>query len=143
LQCQRPFPHRFVLGFFLAISRSSGYGRTVRTDDADELVRQVRCGRKRVVNALRQARVVAGILRTGDDPLLRLTLSMKASEIRMIMRKQSTVVGGGISENFRILNPLASPTSFLDRPHVVSESAQFFDNRPREILIRIESRRRG
>ena len=34
-------------------ARSSGFGRRVGTDDADELVHQVRSGRKGVVNALR------------------------------------------------------------------------------------------
>jgi hypothetical protein len=69
---------------------------------------------------------------------VRLTLPVKATEIGMIMGKHSPLVGGGIRENFRIVNALASPIRLLDRPHVVPETAQFLDNRQREILIRIE-----
>jgi hypothetical protein len=115
-----------------------GCGRRIGADDADELIRQVRCGRDGIVNALRQARVIPWSLCTGDNALVRLTLSMKASEIGMIMGKHSALVGDGIGENFRIANALASTPRLLDRPHVVPETAQFLDNRQREILIRIE-----
>jgi hypothetical protein len=63
---------------------------------------------------------------------------MKAFEIAMIMGKDSTLFGGGTSENFRIVNALARPTRLLDRPHVVPEAAQLLGNRLRKILIRIE-----
>ena len=63
---------------------------------------------------------------------------MKAFEIAMIMGKDSTLVGGGIRENFRIVNALASPTRLLDRPYVVPEAAQLLGSRLRKILIRIE-----
>ena len=69
---------------------------------------------------------------------MRLTLSMKAFEIAMFMLKDSTLVGGGISENFRIVSALASPTRLLDRPHVVPEVAKLLGDRLRKILIRIE-----
>jgi hypothetical protein len=78
------------------------------------------------------------VLGTGNDALVRLTLSMKALEIAMIMGKNSTLVGGGIRENFRVVNALASPTRLLDRPHVVPEAAQLLGNRLRKILNRIE-----
>jgi hypothetical protein len=55
---------------------------------------------------------------------VRLTLSMKVFEIAMIMGKYSTLVGGGIRENFRVVNSLASPTRLLGGPHVVPEAAQ-------------------
>jgi hypothetical protein len=90
------------------------------------------------VNALRETRVVPWVVGTGNDALVRPTLSMEAVEIAMIMGKDSTLVGGGIRENFRIVNALASPTRLLDRPHVVPEAAQLLGDRLRRILIRIE-----
>jgi hypothetical protein len=72
--------------------------------------------------------VVPWIPGTGNDALGRLTSPMKSLEIAMIMGKDSTLVGGGIRENFRIVNSLASPTRLLDRPHVVPEAAQLLGN---------------
>lgn len=125
--------------FFLAMGHSSRFGRRVGTDDAEELVRQVAELADGSVDTMGEACVVPWVLCTGDDALVRLPLPMKASEIGMIMGKHSTLVGGGIRENFRIVNALASPTRFLDRPHIVAEPAQLLDDRQREILIRIES----
>ena len=33
----------------------------------------------------------------------------------------------GVRENFRIIDPLASPACVLDRPDIVAEAAQVFD----------------
>lgn len=85
-----------------------------------------------------EARRVAWVLCTSDDPFVRLTLSMVAFEIGVIMSDHSTLVGAGVPENVRIVNALTSPTCILYCPHVVPETAQFLDNRQREILISIE-----
>lgn len=69
---------------------------------------------------------------------MRLTLAMPSLEIGMMMGQDGTLVGGAIRENLRIVDALASSTSFLDRPRVVPEAAQLLDNGQREILIRIE-----
>ena len=90
------------------------------------------------MDTLGEARVVPWILCTGDDALVRLTLPMKPPEIRMIMGNHSTLVGGGIRKNLGIVNALASPRRLLDGSHVVPKTAQFLDNRQREILIGIE-----
>lgn len=55
---------------------------------------------------------------------MRLTLAMQAFEIGMIMGEQSAIVGCAIGENFGVIDPLASPTRFLDRSHVVPQAAK-------------------
>ena len=101
----------------------SGFGPRIRTDDADELIFQDRCGRNGAVNALREACVVPWVLSAGDDALMRLTLTMEALEIRVIMGKDSTPDSGGVRENVGIGNALAGTPGLLDRAHVMPQSA--------------------
>jgi hypothetical protein len=115
-----------------------GVGPRVRANDANELIRKVAELVDGSVKTLSKAGMVRWILCAGNDPFVRLTLAMKAFEIGVIMRKDSAFVGGGIRKNFRIIDTLASPTRFLNCPHVVPQAAQFFDNRQRKILIRIK-----
>jgi hypothetical protein len=125
-------------GFSWAWTALSGFGRRVRTDDAEELVRQVANLANGNVDPLGKARRVQSVLCTGNDPQVRLALPMKAFEIGMIVRKDSTSIGCCIREHFRVVDALASPTRLLYRPYVVTETAQFLHNRQREILVRIE-----
>src|SRR5258708_12269455 len=122
---------------------SSGLGRRVGTDDSDQLVRQVRCGRNGVVNALRRSRVISTVLRAGNDSLVRLALLMQALEISMIMGKHSAQIGDGIGENLRVINALVGSARLLNGPHIVAEPAQLLDARQRQIPIPIESRPRA
>ena len=64
--------------------------------------------------------MVLWVLCTRDNALVRITLPMKAFEIGMIVGDYGTLVGGGVRENFRVVNTLARPIRLLDRPHVVS-----------------------
>ena len=110
----------------------------VGADNADELAREAWCAGNRIVNALRKAARVKGVLSTGNDAFVWLTFSMKAFEIGMVMSKHGTLVGNRIREQLRIGYALARPPCILDRPHVVAQTTQLFDNRQRKILIRIK-----
>jgi hypothetical protein len=55
----------------------------------------------------------------------------------MVVGEHATLVSTGIREHFGITNRLACATRILDRQHVVSEAAQFLDNRQGKILVRI------
>jgi hypothetical protein len=87
------------------------------------LVRKVRSGGEGVVNPLRQSRQIDIIVRARNNARMRLILEMQAFEIGMIMGQDSAIVGHGIGENFGVIDPLASPTRFLNRSHVVPKTA--------------------
>lgn len=112
---------------------SSWCGRGVRADDADELVDQGRRRRDRVMHTLSEALGIFWVVCAGNDALVGQSLPMKAFKIGMIVGQHGTLLGNGIRENCRIANTLASPTSVMDRAHVVSEAAEFLDNRQRKI----------
>lgn len=78
------------------------------------------------------------VLRAGDDAVVGQALPMKPFEIGMVVGKYTALVSSGIRENFRITNALAGTTGILDRQYVVSEAAQFLDNRQGKILVCIQ-----
>lgn len=84
------------------------------------------------MNAPRQAKVVARILSTGDDALMRPALPMKAFEIRMVMGKYGALIGAGVRENNSIVNALTGAPRVLACPHIVPEAAKFIDYRQGE-----------
>jgi hypothetical protein len=90
------------------------------------------------MHTLSESHGVIWVLRAGNDAVVGLALPMKPFKIGVVVGKQTTLVGNGIRENFRITNALASTTRVLDRPYVVSEAAQFLDNRQGKILVCIQ-----
>ena len=57
--------------------------------------------RQGVIGLEGEGLVVPCVLCTGNNALVRLTLPMKASEIRVIMGKHSAQIANGIGENLR------------------------------------------
>src|ERR1022692_1733662 len=105
--------HRLMDPWPPAHACRSGLGHGIGTDDPREPIGELWSGDYRIVNALRQTRRVRGVLRTRDDSFVRLTLSMQAFEIGMVMGKHRTSVGNRIGENFRIANALARAACLL------------------------------
>jgi hypothetical protein len=51
------------------------------------------------MDTLGETSVIVGIVRAGDDALVRLALPMKAFEIGMVVGQHGTLVGRGVDEN--------------------------------------------
>jgi hypothetical protein len=65
-------------------------------------------------------------------------LAVQLDEVSPIERQNGSVVANSQIEDLRIGDPLARPTSLLDREDIVPESPQFLHDRKWEILVRVE-----
>jgi hypothetical protein len=77
----------------------SWFGRSVGTNNPNELVSKVRKVCNGVVNPLRQSCGIQWFLCTGDNAIVLLTLPVKRSKIEMIVGEHGTVVVRSITEN--------------------------------------------
>jgi hypothetical protein len=119
--------------FFLAVVGTSGFGGRIRTDDADELVRQVGRRRSGVVNALCQAGQIVVVARARNNAAVRLPAGVQTLEMKMVVCQDRAAIRRGIGKHDRIGR--TSTSRFLYGKHVMPQATQDQNGTPREVLI--------
>jgi hypothetical protein len=81
------------------------------------------------VDAVSKTGRVRWVVGAGYDALVRPTLPMKASEVGMVVREDSTLVSDGIGKNDIIANALACSARLPNGADIMSQAAQLLDDR--------------
>jgi hypothetical protein len=127
----------FGLGrFFWPWVDSSGLGRAVRADNANELVREATNGGNGVVDSLREAVGIIIIARAGNDAGMERATSVEAPLMPVIVRYNRPGVRGGVGKHIGIVGAL--PPCFLYGQHIVPQVAQRFHRGQWEVLIGVK-----
>jgi len=102
--------------------------------DANEPPAQVRSRFHGCMDASRLPGKV-GVEGTDDNPGMARLLSMKPNEVLSVQRQDRPLVGDRQLEQVFIGGSLLGLAGFLDRHHLMSESAEFFHHGKWEVLV--------